>query len=59
MKTVTYETGNGNTESRICFMPPEFSVELDAKNSAAPEETVWYAAPAGDDGYTQNTTAWD
>ncbi len=59
MRTVTYKTGNGAAESRICFMPPEFSVELDAKDDAAPGETVWYCSPAGDDGFTQNTTAWD
>ena len=58
MKTVTYKTGNGATEGRICFMPPAAAVELNAGNDAATEETVWYAASA-EDGFAQNTTAWD
>lgn len=59
MKTVTYKTGNGATQGRICFMPPAAAVKLNAGNDAAPGETVWYCSPAGDDGFTQNTTAWD
>ena len=58
MKTVTYETGNGAAEGRICCMPPAAAVELNAGNDAATEETVWYAASA-EDGFAQNTTAWD
>ena len=58
MTTVTYETGNGAAEGRICCMPPAAAVELNAGNDAATKETVWYAASA-DDCFAQNTTAWD
>ena len=34
MKTVTYETGNGATEGRICFMAPVAAVALDAGSDA-------------------------
>lgn len=59
MKTVTYETGNGAAEGRICFMPPAAAVELNAGNDAAPGETAWYDSPVGDDDFAKNTTAWD
>ena len=59
MKTVTYETGHGATEGRICFMEPVAAVELDADSAAAQEETAWYAAPTGEEAFTRNTTAWD
>lgn len=58
MKTVTYKTGNGATQGRICCMPPAAAVELNAGNDAATKETVWYAASA-EDGFAQNTTAGD
>ena len=58
MKTVTYETGHGATEGRICFMEPVAPVELVPEKDETPEETAWHDSPA-DDGFTQNTTAWD
>ena len=59
MKTVTYEPGNGTTEGRICLMEPVAAVELVPEKDETPEETAWYAAPSGEEAFTQNTTAWD
>ena len=41
------------------YMAPAFAIELNPENGAAPEDAAWYAAPAGDDGFAQNTTARD
>ncbi len=58
MKTVTYETGHGATEGRICFMEPVAAVELAPEKDETLEEAAWHVAPAND-GFAQNTTSWD
>lgn len=58
MQSKPIDTENTRTEYPILFINPAFPVELHPENAVSPREADFYDA-AADDGFAQNTTAWD